>query len=211
MPDWSRRRALHALATGATAALAGCSSESGFSQESTPGRNRRTPVTDYTSRTVRDQDGDAIFWTGERPTNSRRARRDQEYLTSADEVSKVHFAPDSEAAADLRQFVEATDFETQSVSLRTTGIPECYTLRLLSVAREPDGYTTSYCYEPRPADVACAAEVHDTVAIAIRLPFAGDEFNSHGSSWSRACRERPYPVTPANENENETTEVGDDA
>lgn len=205
MPDWSRRRALHALATSTTAVLAGCSGERSHSRQSVRGRGR-TPITDYTALKVRDPDGDPIFWSGEEPDDPQQARRGRVYVTSSEEISELTFAPESEDAATLNAFVTSTDYEQRSVSLHSTVIPECNTLRLQSVAREPDGYHTSFCSEPRPADVECDADRKDTVAIAIRLPFPGDDLGSSGSRWSSRCRERPYPVTPANE-----TEVAEDA
>lgn len=204
MPDWSRRRALYALATGTTVTLAGCSGESGFSAEPDPGWNPRSQVTDFTMRKVRDAGDEPLFWRDERPEDHNRARRGRIYVTSTDDLSELTFAPESEAAAEVNGFVTSTDFEAGSVSLHSRTIPECDTVRLLSVGREPEGYYTSFCSEPRPAAVECDAEAEDTVAIAIRLPFPGDNVSSSGSSWSRRCRERPYPVTPSNETEGRT-------
>jgi hypothetical protein len=201
MPDWSRRRALHALATGTAVTLAGCSSESGFTAEPEPGWSRRTQITNYTSRTVRDPAGNPLFWRGERLEDPNRARRGRIYVTSTEDLSELTFAPESEASAELNAFVRSTDFEASSVSLHSRIIPDCETVRLLSVGRESEGYYASFCSEPRPADTECDAEAEVTVAIAIRLPFPGDNISSSGASWSHRCRERPYPVTPSNESE----------
>lgn len=201
MPDWSRRRALHALATSATVTLAGCSSESGFSAEPEPGWSPRSQVTDFTTRTVRDPEGDPLLWWGEGPEDPNQARRGRIYVTSTEDLSELTFAPESEAAEELNAFVTQTDFETNSVSLHSRIIPECDTVRVLSVGREPDGYHTSFCSEPRPATTECEAGAEDTVVVAIRLPFPGENISSSGSRWSRRCRDRPYPVTPSNETE----------
>lgn len=201
MSDWSRRRALHALATGTTVALAGCSGESGFSAEPEPGWSERSQVTEFTARTVRDHEGDPLFWQGERPEDPNRARRGRIYVTSTADLSELTFAPGSEAAAKLNAFVASTDFEANSVSLHSRIVPECNTVRVLSVGREPEGYYTSFCSEPRPADAECESGAEDTVAIAIRLPFPGENISSSGSRWSRRCRDRPYPVTPSTETE----------
>lgn len=202
MPDWSRRRALHALATGATAALSGCNG----TNRSTPAprRSGQTPITEYSALRVRDPEADPIFWSAE--DDEERRLRSRRYVTEREEISELTFAPGSEDASRLNAFVTSTEFDRQSVALYAEEIPECQQLELLSAAREEDGYHTSFCYKPRPADVACEAEAMDTVAIGIRLPFPGDEFSGGGTSWSASCHERPYPVTPSNE-----TEVSEDA
>ena len=61
----------------------------------------------------------------------------------------------------------------------------------MRVAREEDGVEADFCRELRPADAACGAEDRVAVGVAIRLPFAGDEFSSLGSGWSSDCDRRP--------------------
>lgn len=206
MSNWSRRRALHALATGTAAALAGCNGASRSSSESVPRRDYRTRITDYTALTIRDSEAEPIFWSADRTETERRRRRGRRYVTSPEDVSEVTFAPGSEDASRLNAFVTSTDFDSQSVVLYAEEVPECKRLELLSVARGDDGYHTSFCFQPRPVDVECEADAVDTVAIGIRLPFPGDDIRGGGSSWSSECHERPYPVTPSNE-----TEVSEDA
>lgn len=212
MPSWSRRRALHALASGATVALAGCNGASDVEHVSADARG--TPVTDYEVTTVRDPTGDPLVRAADPATDTaagsqqptdeqyppdvaaRRARNYARVVTSEAELAEFEFAPDNDHAGALREVVETTDYETRSVSLHVTGVPACYVLRLVGVHRRDDGFVESYCRTLRPADVACDADATHTVGFAIRLPFPADDLNSHGTSIRGDCRGRPHPLTP---------------
>lgn len=208
MSNWSRRRALHALATGTTVALAGCSDGNGFANNTPTDRSQRAPITDYTARKVRDTDGDPLFWRTEdtESSDSRERRRTQTYVTSEEDLKELTFAPGSDAAAKLNMLTTSTDFDTASVWLRSTVVLECYDIRLLRVSRESNGFHTSFCRTSRPADVECRVDARDTIGFGIRLPFPGDEVDSYGSSGSSRCHERPWPVTPSNESTAERRE-----
>lgn len=208
-----RRRALHALATGTTVALAGCSDGNGFANDTPTERSQRAPITDYTARKVRDSDGDPLFWRAEEtePSDSRERRRTQMYVTSEEDLEELTFASGSDAAAKLNALATSTDFGTASVWLRSTVVPECYDIRLMRVFRESDGFYTSFCRTPRPADVECRADARDTLGFGIRLPFPGEEVDSYGSSGSSRCHEQPWPVTPSNESTAERHDQTDSA
>jgi len=201
MPDWSRRRALHALGATAAAALAGCSSESSEFDES-PSRQRGDPVTDYDLRKVRARQPEELFWQGERSTEREDDRPGDHtyrpgghtYVGSADDLADVTFA-DSGAAAELASFTRGTDFESSSVILQARTVRECYAVRLRGVWREDDGLDTWFCSNLQPADVDCSADARETVGVGIRLPFPDDGFSSFGLRWSRSCDPRPEPVT----------------
>jgi hypothetical protein len=150
-------------------------------------------------RFVRDADGEPLFAvdrgsdsiaaeeTGTPRAEERRPRT--EYLTDADDRERVAFRSTA-AAEDLRAFVDATDLESESVYLTERLVGECYEARLVGVYREDDGVEADFCGALRPADAECSAGDHDTVGIAIRLPFPGDELSGLGWGWSSGCERR---------------------
>ena len=190
MPDWSRRRALQAVATTGALVLAGCSDES--SSPSSVPRERGDPVppADLEVTFVRDRDGEPLFETDDGDEESSEVGRGMEYLTEGEDRERVTFRS-TEPAATLRRFVEATDLESRSVFLLQRPIGECYEARLVGAYRESDGVDVDFCRALRPADVECSADERDTVGVGVRLPFAGDRYSSYGSGWSGGCERRP--------------------
>ena len=191
MPDWSRRQALTALASGVTAAIAGCKGHSDGSGGS-PGFGERR-IENYALERVRNADGAVLVGRAgedletERPGASR-------HLTSDDDLAALTFADVPEARA-LRRFSGDTDFESESVYLYTREVPECYEHRLLWVEVDANGPSAHFCRDLRPVEAACGAEAHDTVGYAIRLPFPGDEYRGMGSGMSSSCSRPRRPET----------------
>lgn len=185
MPRWSRRSALRSVVTVGSLALAGCSGESGRSNEIPPDRGE--PVSDVEVRFARETDGDRLF---EIAGESEDAPHGFEYLTDGNDRDDLTFRS-TPPAAELRAFVDETDLDAESVYLLQRPIGECYRANLVGVYRESDGIDVDFCQELRPADVDCSAGTEDTVGVAIRLPFPGDEFNSLGSGWAGECDRRP--------------------
>lgn len=199
MADWSRRHALQAVATAGALALAGCSSETSRSRSLPPDRE---PVTDYEATLVRNTDGEPVFvdpedesgdessddeeGTGEETGDVPRAYSTVMHLTGDEELDRLQFR-DVQGASELTSFLRATDLESESVYLLQRAIGECYEPRLVGVAREDNGVDADFCRELRPADVDCDADAHDVIAIAIRLPFPGEEFSGLGTGWGSSC------------------------
>jgi hypothetical protein len=192
MPDWSRRRALHAAVSTAVVALTGCSGEASVSNSGTP-RAGSERVTEYETEQVRNADGAALVRradateteTENRATTEAWNRGVSAHLTDADELSEYTFDDAPEATA-LARFARATDFETRSVYLLVRSIPACYDLRLVDVRRQSDSVTADFCRDLKPADVACERDDRDAVGVAIRLPFSG-EGSGYGVSMSSSC------------------------
>lgn len=197
MPDWSRRRALRAVATTGALALAGCSSGSGSSGSLPPERGDPVPPADLEVRFVRDTGGEPLFDVegrsdgGATPEGGgiegRRTRA--EYLRDAESRDRVTFRS-TPAAEELRAFVEATDLESGSIYLLERPVSACYEARLVGVYREDDGVSADLCQSFRPADIACSAGGVDTVGIGVRLPFPGDGLSGHGWRWRGDCGNR---------------------
>lgn len=196
MPEWSRRRALHAVATASAVTLAGCGATT--SGSSSIAHDGDAPVTEFEARLLRNTDGEPLVVSGERATGDRSgddaaAARNagvMEHLTDEEDLGDLEFR-DVAGGAELESFVTATDLDARSVYLLQRPIGECYAPRLVGVYRERDGVDAQFCRELRPAGVACDADAHDVFAVAIRLPFAGDDFNSVGSGSSSDCDHRP--------------------
>jgi hypothetical protein len=197
MPDWSRRRALHAIASAGTLALAGCSAEHSSEQESHI-HSRGERVTDYEYRQVRspavrplvseperDDGGDESEST-ETPDATQRLGL-YGHVTSSDELAEYSFARDVSAGERLARFCGATDFETQSLFVHQHVVGACYTHELVDVRRKEDSVRVDFCRSLRPADVACEADDDDVVGSVVRLPFPGDRFNGFGVGHSGSC------------------------
>jgi len=196
MSDWSRRRALQAVAAAGSFVLAGCGDTNGI--EDAPPENRDR-VTNYETILVRNSDGDRVFVSGEDDPDQRDPDADvSEYhhLNAPDDLDGIRFR-DATGASDLQSFVTATDLESKSVFLTQQLVRECYEPRLVGVFRTEDDVDADFCVTLRPADVECTAGTRDVVAIAIRLPFAGDAINSVGSGWSSDCG--PFATVPLTE------------
>jgi hypothetical protein len=189
MPDWSRRRALHAVGAVTAVALAGCSERS--DPPDPPSRRHGDPVTDYDLLAVRESEPASLFWRGERDGEDDRAGSGPEYVASATDLEDVSFASDSEAAAELSAFASATDFDERSVLLQARPIAECYEPEFRGVWRDDDGLATSFCRRLRPADEACGRDAEDTFGFGLRVPFSDGEFTSFGSEWSGGCHPEP--------------------
>lgn len=208
MPDWSRRHALQAAGGVLCAVLAGCNGSDSASR-SYPRASRNT-VEDITVLKVRNTAPSPMVergrdemaettdsTTAERPPDHRGRMMDHVTAMTRDGDRQLVFPDDVPGASDLRSFFEQTDFETESIYLAQSSLPECYDRHLTGVYREEDGVDAQFCRSIRPADVACSADSHDMVAFAIRLPFAGDDFNSVGGGHSSQC-DGPYrhPIDP---------------
>ncbi|WP_225333105.1 hypothetical protein [Halomicrobium urmianum] len=210
--NWSRRRALSALAGGLAASVAGCSG-SDDGPPSPDHRDRQRTVEDYELEQVRNADAAVLFTEAdELPTpveiDDRRSGRPpgtygSTYVVSADDLADLTFG-DVPEADQLREFVAATDFESASVYLFSTPVTACHEIRVQSVALDPDGDPDGdFCRATLPADVECGTDDFDTVGLAIRLPVAQESVSGHSTGTSSSCRRPPgrvgfeATVTPA--------------
>lgn len=192
MPDWSRRSALEAVAAAGALALAGCSDATTRTHNHPP--EVRDRITDFEAIQVRSHGPDPLFVTGEQPSKTpnhhdgdrNRHASTLQHLTDEDDIAELRFR-DVAGAADLKSFVTNTDLESESVYLLQRSIGECYEPRLVGVYRKDTGIDAKFCRELLPADVECNADADDLIAIAIRLPFAGDEFTGLGIGSSSSC------------------------
>ncbi|GGM60328.1 hypothetical protein GCM10009017_08100 [Halarchaeum rubridurum] len=77
-------------------------------------------------------------------------------------------------------FVDATEFERETLFLQTRLVAACYRLRLCHVSWGPDEIETEYVRRLRPYDERCASDAQVFESRLIRLPVAldGDAINS---------------------------------
>lgn len=124
-------------------------------------------------------------------------------LTDADDAAELVISDDADAdAADIRSFVEATDFGEASVSVDHRPIDDCYRRNLLGVRADDDSVQTDYCRELKPPTAACEAEKTVTEAVLIRIhrPYE-DPPSSRSSSERASCGDRGSAGTESSADE----------
>lgn len=183
MTDWSRRRALHMLATTTVLGLAGCNTDSlGDTDEAVS-----HPVTEYAVEKVRTSATKWLFDTGETEASTDDfGSLPYKHVTDESDVSRLRFA-DNRAARRLASYVRETDFESRSVYVYQHEVGACYDLRLVSVRRQPADLHVSFCRDLKSASVDCRSDRTDVTGFAIRLPFPGDSITSIGSGYGSSC------------------------
>lgn len=189
MSDWSRRRALHAVAGTGAVALTGCRGTTAGSRETPLAPRER--ITDIEAIKTRNTDGTRLVHTGNTETTqdgADRRRRITAVYHIADEadLEQLRFQAGT-GTRELRGFVTTTDFASRSVYLHQRPIEECYIARLVGVFRRGAEIEAMFCQELRPADVACERDTQDVILVAIRLPFPGDEVDDVEADYQREC------------------------
>ncbi|MBX0322039.1 hypothetical protein EGH21_03230 [Halomicroarcula sp. F13] len=197
----SRRRILTALSSGAAAALAGCQFDTDAAPPPTVDGDDGRTVEDYEAKHVRNTDGAVLYTRRDTiPTetdDAERALRGSDHLVTRASFEEATFGSVPEAR-ELRSFVGETDFETHAVYLFTTAVDACHEIRITSMQQDRDGDPHGhFCQARRPADVACSTDDTDSVGIAIRFPFTGEQTSGHGTGMSSHCRgpDEPVPFT----------------
>ncbi|MDS0296217.1 hypothetical protein [Halogeometricum luteum] len=202
MPSTRRRFLLGAAAT-LLSGLAGCNGESYGSSTAVERSNRSDPGPVPDHYVLRNAGNEPPAWfvdpdeetTTERGTVPDRMRETRGFVASETTADRLRFA-DVDGADAAREFVAATDFESETVYVETESVSECRTLSLCGVSWTGSSIHTDYGSTYRDADVACEADARDGVSTLIRIPEAldPDTVNSYGSGWSsRGCRLRRPP------------------
>lgn len=121
--------------------------------------------------------------------------RTRGFVATAETAERLRFA-DVDGAAEAREFLSETAFDSETVYVETRGVRACYTLALCHVSWTDTSIDTAYGSVPRDADVRCEVDERDVVSMLIRIPEALDPeaITGHGSSWSsNGCRRRRPP------------------
>lgn len=144
-------------------------------------------LTDPPTLVVRGEPDDdrapvAVSEDGE-PSGVRRGSRyiDSEVIADREAAAAVA----TTAAADddaVRSFLDATDFDRESVYLQTLRVLACYDVELCSIGWSTDGVDTDYGRRLKPYTEACPADTRVFETRLIRLPARIDDANSFSTS-----------------------------
>lgn len=196
----NRRESLAAFA-GAAASLAGCSGfVTGSGESSSTATAGEAPIadgpgdgstgdpetllvrtaTDRPPLWLTDQDGE----DGGRPSPvDRRSHHDSTVVDTVSIADRLAVAETVDRSR-LDDFLDATDFETETVYLETIQIEACFELQLCRIAWGPSKVSTDYGRQTLPWDEPCGADEHVFETRLIRIPdaIAADDVNSFSSS-----------------------------
>lgn len=205
----SRRRLL-ATAGGAFALIgAGCSGTGGT--ETTVEHSASDGTTlesshEYESIAVRSAENEIFVHRDEEAAEAADDRdgygsvREQVFVVDDEAATALRIETDERDASEIREFVEATDFENESIVVEQRPIEDCYRRRLLAVRAGDDEFRTEYCQTLKDATTACEAGKELVEAIVIRVHRPYDEApSSYASSESYACRDARRAARYGNE------------
>lgn len=93
------------------------------------------------------------------------------------------------AAEELRSFVTATDFESESIVIQQRSIGDCYYREVTGVEARDDDFDVHYCRWLKEPTTPCEADTDVMEATVLRVgrPYA-EPPSSRGSSESAVCR-----------------------
>jgi len=199
----TRRALLRSVPLGA---LAGCLGVEAQSEEDREPPRRQASGTDPdpTVLKARNPDGESVLFDGaETNGDGGPIPISRELVTSADRAAELLVAEGVSDAdrSRIRSFLEATDYDAETVYASRAGVRSCYRLRIESVSWEPQRVEYRYCRELRPPDAACEADERVALALLFRLPVALDgRLSGTGASGRSPCRGAgtEYEVIDAN-------------
>ncbi|MEZ3165456.1 hypothetical protein ABNG03_15960 [Halorubrum sp. RMP-47] len=199
----TRRALLGSAALGVLGTFAGCSGASDPGAESVRRQASGTDP-DPTVLKPRNPDGDRILLDGsEVDSEGKPISVGRELVTSAERADDL-FAAEGVADADrerIRSFLDATDYDAETVYVSPAGIRSCEQIHIESVSWEPERVDYEYCRELRPPDEACETDTWVTLGLFFRLPVALDgRITGAGSSGRSPCRttDTEYAVIDGN-------------
>lgn len=205
------RRRLLSGSVALLAALAGCNGSRTSSTRSEPNRPENVER-DPETRAVRvsgdgpaawlprEESGDAETTDADDGETPSPPSRQHGFVASAEAAERLRIA-EADGVEEARRFVEATDFETETVYFETRRVRECYSLELCYVTWSATEIDTQYGSYPRDAEVDCETEAEsgersrETTAWFIRVPddLDPEAVTSHGSGWgSDGCHYPPH-------------------
>ncbi|WP_247728375.1 hypothetical protein [Halovivax limisalsi] len=212
MPSASRtRRGLLATASGCLgAALAGCfGTDSDGSSDPERGRSSsqsshvdlggdHSSTHEYEVRFARSEiDEPFVFRDEDAAQQFTEAKQDDPespwidstcFVLDGDGAANLRIKTDAD---ELRSFVDATEFDVESVVVQHRSIGDCYYRELTGVEARDDEFRAHYCRWLKDPTTLCEADrdVMEAVAIRVARPYA-DPPSSRGSSESAVCRPR---------------------
>ncbi len=118
------------------------------------------------------------------------------FVTDEAAGESLYIDYDGDGVDDARAFVDATDFESQTVVVEQRRIDDCYRRALVSVSARDDEFRTQYCRELQPATAPCDADATEMQAFFIRVdrPYS-DRPSRRGGGESGSCPDRVWDET----------------
>ncbi|WP_096390266.1 hypothetical protein [Halopenitus persicus] len=191
----SRRSLLAAGAALLASAAAGCldgSTSTSRTVNDDPSYPPESATTDFAVETLRDTSLDPIIPFGFDPADpdggvettdpgastatptpdleNRGLRNRMWFILEDAHLDRLRFDREPEGVDDLRSFLAATDFESESAVLIQEPIPACDALSTEYVELEDDAFHASRCRRLRPADAACEVDDRHLLVTALRVP-----------------------------------------
>ncbi|WP_137684714.1 hypothetical protein [Haloarcula mannanilytica] len=140
-----------------------------------------------------DTDRLPVWMDGSRPTEDRNSPRlESEVIDSASKAARITVADDVDRSP-IDSFLDATDFETETVYLQSVLVEECFRLTLCQISWMTDNISTDYGRVTRPYTDPCTAgnELYAVWFIRIPEPINADDISSYSSSiGGSACEGR---------------------
>lgn len=180
MGSHTRRQVLSA-ATLLTFGITGCVGESTeVSQSATESNRYRPPDGEYvadppmvTARSTATQPpiGYQDAASADTTADNREHQRSRIVIDSPSSAERL-VARDGVSAETLHEFVDATDFASETLYLDVQPIKQCFTLSLCYISWQETEIRTAYARRLRSYDAACAADTQARTARLLRLPVA---------------------------------------
>lgn len=194
------RRGLLATACSALALTgAGCAGSDGSETTVEHSASEETTLEsthEYESIAVRSADNEVFVYRDDEAAEAAddrdqyRSRRNRVFVVDDEAATALRIETNERDASEIRQFVEATDFERESIVVEQRPIEDCYRRRLVAVRADDDEFRTEYCQTLKDATTACEADKKLVEAIVIRVQRPYDEEpSSYASSESHTCRD----------------------
>ena len=182
MPSLSRRQALQ-LCVGTFAATTGCAGETERDGPPDPAESEYT--TDAESVSLRASGPDPVlsYPDGEEPEFF-------ELLVTESGAADLTFDREPDGTAAARSFVEATQFDAESLFAAQDRIDECHTTELAYLQQGSDDELPRprFCRRTRPPDAECSVDAVDTQVAFVRIPTALDDPpRSYGYGSGGSC------------------------
>lgn len=190
--DHSRRKLL-AAGGALSATLAGCTGFVGSERATHNATEGGEPMPSdaYESLVLRSDEPELFVYPADDPPGDESDRthpfrRSVRFVLSEDEAAALEI--DADDADDARAFLDATDFETESVVIDHREIDDCYRRHIQSVQASPDDFRTQYCRSLMEPTTPCEADLTVMEAIFLRVQHAYDDApSSRASSESMSC------------------------
>lgn len=196
------RRRLLASTTVLCAGLAGCKGSS-HSKNASSGSTLANHRTDPPAVIVRNTtDQLVVSWDRNDSTddgNGMHGGSSMVFVTSKSDIDDLSFEP-VDGVEKAKQFMQDTDFDSETIYYVQRPVPDCYKLQVCSVSWSETEVDTEFSRVLRPVDVSCIAGMRIGTAVFIRIPgeLNPDSITSFSSgSGPGQCDSRSHSRTGA--------------